>query len=263
MAVPVNADQDFNSVARIVNLPNPTLAQHPATKAYVDGAVEGLSWKDSVRVASVANINLSSPGATIDGITMATNDRFLAKDQTTGSQNGIYIYNGSAVAATRAPDMDAAAEVEQAVTTVEEGTSAGSTFRQTAVNVTLNTTSLVWVNFGTAAPSATTTTQGIVEIATQAEVDTGTDTSRVVTPETLTNWGKRPKRFAQDIGDGTATSITVTHNLGTDDTIVNVFEKGGSKREVLCEIQHATTNTVVLVFASAPASAAYRVVVLA
>lgn len=97
MSKQILSDLDFNSAARILNLPDPTLAQHPATKAYVDSAVEGLAWKDSVRVATVANITLSGPGATIDGVAMAANDRVLVKDQSTASQNGIYIWNGGAL----------------------------------------------------------------------------------------------------------------------------------------------------------------------
>src|SRR5215218_7068057 len=109
MARLIGVDLDFNSVARLLNLPDPSAAQHAATKAYVDSAVEGLNWKDSVRAATAANINLSSPGSTIDGVSMSSGDRFLAKDQTTASENGIYIWNGAAVAATRAADMNAAA----------------------------------------------------------------------------------------------------------------------------------------------------------
>ena len=143
MAKQILSDLDFNSAARIVNLPDPTLAQHPATKAYVDSAVEGLAWKDSVRVASVSNITLSGPGATIDGVTMAANDRVLVKDQLTQSQNGLYIWNGAAVSMTRAADASTFAELEQAVVTVEEGTSAGSTFRQTQVNGTIDTNNII------------------------------------------------------------------------------------------------------------------------
>lgn len=120
-----------------------------ATQAYVDALFEGMAWKDSVRAASTANINLASPGTTIDAVAMAAGDRFLAKDQTTGNQNGIYVWNGSAVAATRAADASTFAEMEAAVVTVEEGTAgAGTVWRQTAVNGTLGTTTITWAAFG-------------------------------------------------------------------------------------------------------------------
>jgi hypothetical protein len=262
MAILVQRDLDLASAAKVINSPAPTAAGDVANKAYVDSAVEGLAWKDSVRVASTANINLSAPGATIDGVTMAANDRFLAKDQTTGNQNGIYVWNGAAVAATRALDMDTAAEVEQAVTTVEEGTSAGATFRQTAVNVTLGTTTLTWTSFGTGAPAASETTAGIAEIATQAETNTGTDDLRFVTPLKLASYTGHTRKYTTTFGDGSATSYTITHNLNTKAVVVSVYETGGSFREVICEVQHTTVNTLTILTATAPASGAYTAVVV-
>lgn len=259
---PVRTDLDLLSVNKVINLPAPTAAADAATKSYVDSAVEGLSWKDSVRVRATANINLASPGATIDGITMVAGDRFLADSQTTGSQNGIYVWNGAATPATRSLDMDVATEVEQAVVGVEEGTSAGSTYRQTAVNVTLGTTNLAFTSFGTSAPAASETTSGITETATQAEVNTGTDPLRYVTPATLAGWSGRLRKYAAAFGDGTATSFVITHNLNTDDTQVTVYESGGSKREVICEVQHTGVNSVTILATPAPVASSLRVVVI-
>ena len=114
-------DLDFANVSRAINMPDPLSGQEPATKAYVDSVRQPNSWKDSVRVASTANINLAAPGATIDAIAMDLNDRFLAKDQTAGAENGIYVWNGATTPATRAADMDSADEVEQATVSVQEG----------------------------------------------------------------------------------------------------------------------------------------------
>lgn len=262
MAKQILSDLDFNSVSRITNLPDPTAAQQAATKAYVDANIEGQAWKDSVRVASTGNINLASPGASIDSVSMTAGKRFLAKDQTTGSQNGIYIWNGAAVAATRALDMSSAAEFEAAVVTVEEGTTnAGTTWRQTAVNITVDTTTVTFVSFGTAVPSASETVEGKAEIATQAETDTGTDDARIVTPLKLKTSKWANKSYQANIGDGSATQFDVTHLFGTRDVMVQVYRNSGNYDNIECDISRTDTNTVRLNFAAAPTSNQFRVVI--
>lgn len=255
-------DLDLQSVSKVINLPSPTNSGDAVPKSYVDSLVEGLAWKDSCRVATQSNLNLSSPGATIDGVSMASQDRVLVRSQTTPSQNGIYVWNGAAVAMTRALDASTFAELEQAVATVVEGTSAGSAYRQTQVNGTLETSSVVWDLFGTIAPAASETTSGIAEIATQAETDAGTDDQRIVTPAKLANWAGRLRKVSSNIGDGSATSYVVTHNLNTRDVIARVFPNSGQYDDVEVDVQRTSVNAVTLVFATAPASNAYRVVVL-
>ena len=147
MARKVLTDLDFNSASRVTNLAAPSSSGDAATKSYVDSLVEGLAWKDSCRVATQSNINLSSPGATIDGVTMASQDRVLVRSQSTASQNGIYVWNGSSSAMTRSLDANTFAELEQAVTTVEEGTSAGTSYRQDQVNGTIDSSTVTWQTF--------------------------------------------------------------------------------------------------------------------
>ena len=261
MAKKIFTDFDFQSVSKVINLPAPSSSGDGVPKSYVDSLVEGLAWKDSVRVSTQANLNLSSPGATIDGITMASQDRVLVRSQTTASQNGIYIWNGAAVAMTRSLDATTFAELEQAVTTVEEGTSAATTWRQDQINGTIDSSTISWVAFGTSAPSASESTAGIAELATQAETDAGTDDARIVTPLKLATWSGRIKKFSVSIGDGSATSYTVTHNLASRDVHVTVYN-ASNYEEVITDVVHTTTNTLTVIFATAPSSDAYRVVVI-
>jgi hypothetical protein len=262
MAQQVLTNLDFAGVAKLVNLPDPSSAQDAATKAYVDSAVEGLAWKDSARVATQANINLASPGATVDGVTMVTGDRVLVRAQSTGAENGVYIWNGAAVAMTRALDASTAAELEQAVLTVEEGTSAGGSFRQTAVNFTLGSGAVSWTSFGTSAAAANETTAGIAEIATQAETNAGVDDARIVTPAKLAAWSGRVRKFVASIGDGSATQYVVNHNLNTRDVQVQAFRTSGAFDLIIVDSEATTVNSVTIRFATPPALNAFRVVVL-
>lgn len=261
MALDVQTSLDMGSSRRILNLPAPGSANEPARLADLNAAVEGIAWKDNVRVATAANVTLSSPGASIDGVAMAANDRVLVKAQTTTTENGIYIWNGAATPMTRALDASTADELESAVVTVDEGTSAGATFRQTQVNFVLGTGSPTFASFGTSAPAATEATAGVAEVATQAEVDGLTDDSRFLTPLKLGNWSGRNRRMSQVIGDGAATSIAVTHNFNTRDVVVEVYRNSGNYDAVLVEVRRTSVNAVTLIFDSAPALNAYVVTV--
>lgn len=66
------------------------------------------NWLIPVRSVATANVNLSAPGASVDSITMRPRDRFLAPFQTDDRQNGVYVWNGASVAATRDPDAEEA-----------------------------------------------------------------------------------------------------------------------------------------------------------
>lgn len=106
---------------------------------------------------------------------------------------------------------------------------------------------------------ASETVKGAVELATTAEVITGTDTVRAVTPAGV-EAHYDSKNFAGDVGDGSATSYAITHSLETLDVIVQVYEKS-SGATVFTDVERTDTDTVTLIFASAPASNAYRVLV--
>jgi len=257
----VRSNLAFSGGAKVTGLPASTAAGEPVVHEQLQSAINGLAWKDNCRVATQANVSIASPGATIDGITMVTGDRVLARVQTTTSENGIYIWNGAATPMTRAADADAYDELESAVVTVDEGTSAGATFRQSGVNGTIGSTAVTWTSFGTSAPAASETTAGVAELATQAEVNTGTDALRIVTPATLASWSGRIRKFSQLFGDGSATQYDITHNLNSTQVQVEVFvESTGAT--VLCDVTRTTVNVARLNFAAAPASNTLRVVVI-
>ena len=174
---------------KITGLATPTADGDAATKSYVDSVAQGLSAKDAVRVATTANGTLSSAfanGQTVDGITLATGDRILIKNQSTGSENGIYTVNASG-APTRAVDFDANAEVAKgAYVFVEEGTTnADAGFVLTTDGaITLGTTSLAFTQFSGAgditAGSALTKSGNTLNVAVDdSSIEISSDALRV------------------------------------------------------------------------------------
>ena len=114
-------------------------------KYYVDSVAQGLNPKASCQVATTANITLSGLQA-IDGYTTLASDRVLVKNQTTSSQNGIYL--ASASAWTRATDMDVWAEVAGAYTVILNGGQADTGWVCNASTTgTIGTTAMPWVQF--------------------------------------------------------------------------------------------------------------------
>ena len=140
------------SSARITSVATPTASTDAATKAYVDAQLQGLDVKNSVRVATTANGTLASAfanGQTVDGVSLSTGDRILLKNQSTGSENGIYTVNASG-APTRATDFDENSEVTGgAFFFVEEGTvNADNGFALTNDgSITVGTTALTFTQF--------------------------------------------------------------------------------------------------------------------
>jgi hypothetical protein len=132
---------------KITGLGTPTADTDAATKAYVDAHSSGLDIKESVRAATTANITLSG-AQTIDGVSVVAGDRVLVKNQSTGSENGIYV--ASASGWSRADDANSNAEVTAGMFTfVAEGTvNADSGWVLTTNDtITLGTTALAFAQF--------------------------------------------------------------------------------------------------------------------
>ena len=106
----------------ITNLADPVNASDAASKSFVEATAQGLDVKDSCVAATTANITISTAlnnGDTLDGVTLSTNDRVLVKDQSTASQNGIYVVGSSPA---RADELAAGADAAGFFTFVEQGT---------------------------------------------------------------------------------------------------------------------------------------------
>ena len=250
----------------VSNVATPSAGTDAANKNYVDNSIAGLSWKDPVRVATTANITLSG-AQTIDGVAVTAGQRVLVKDQSTGSQNGIYDVQSGAW--TRSTDADTNTELEGAAVFVMEGTANADKQYTMTTNapITVGTTALTWAQFGggtaiTAGAGLTGTTTfdvgagtGITVAADSVALDTTFTDGRYA----LLAAGA--KRFSMDCA--AATSTTVTHNLNTRDVIVQVYLNSGTFEQVECDVEHTSTTVVTVRFAVAPTAGQYRIVVLA
>ncbi len=232
------ADYSANS-HKITNLATPTSAADAVTKAYVDAIAQGLDFKASVRVATTANGTLSSAYAnsqTVDGVTLATGDRILIKNQTTGSENGLYTVNASG-APTRASDADASGEISKgAVTFVESGTTnGGQLWIATATASTPwvpGTDSSTWTQFTSVtdliAGTGLSKTGTTINVGAASSVgSSGPGGGIVVNADDIAIDSTIVVRKAATftIGNASASTFALTHSLGTKAVGYSVRDK--------------------------------------
>lgn len=243
------ADISWGTTNRIIDLEDPVNAQDAATKFYVDALAEGLSWKDSVRAATLVSGTLASDfenGDTIDGVLLVTGNRILLKNQGTVAENGIYTVNVSG-APTRAVDADATAELLGAAVFVQEGSQMDTMWTQTGDGVTFATVS-TWVQFSSAATlvggAGINIGSGVVDVALVAaasgleltpagptgelRIDCDGDSTAIgagglkAAVPTTNNKYMTPAATALDFD---TTSLTITSTPGGDG-YVNIFVNG-------------------------------------
>jgi hypothetical protein len=163
-------------------LASPTNDSDAATKGYVDALAQGIDAKASVVAATTANITLSG-AQTIDGISIIAGDRVLVKDQSTASQNGIYLCATGSW--TRTTDADTYAELVAAFTFVEKGTTnADSGFICTIdAGGTLGSTSITWAQFSGA--GQITAGDGLTKTGNTLNVGTASSSRIVVNGDNI------------------------------------------------------------------------------
>jgi hypothetical protein len=265
---------------KATGLGDPSAAQDAATKAYVDSQVSGArDVKESVRVVTAAALpaytrvgnvitaNANGALAAVDGVTLAADERLLLKNGAAGADNGIYAVTtvgtgGTPFVLTRATDADISAEVTAGLYVwANEGSTLADTgwLLTTDDPIVLNTTALTFTQVSAlgqiTAGAGLTKTGSTLDVGAGAGISVAADA--VATDPTLI-----PTAFAADIGDGATTSIVVTHNLGSKDVLVVVYDKTTPFSEQYPEVRHTSTTAVTLVFAVAPTTSQYRCVVM-
>ncbi len=154
-------DLDMQSANRLVNLPDPSSAQHAATKIYVDNALLGIGTPIGVKARATGNITISTAlnnGDTIDGVVLATGDLVLVDQQTTATEDGIYVVGVTPVRYTGLPVGE---DARGLLVVVESGTAnATKVFMQTANPAIIGTNGLTMTSI-TAGVSYTADGNGI------------------------------------------------------------------------------------------------------
>ena len=280
---------------KLTNVGTPTADTDAANKGYVDSVAQGLDPKASVIAATTTAGTLATSFAdsqVVDGITLATNDRILIKNQADAAENGIYVVAASGAPA-RAADMNAGAEFPGAFVFVETGTVNADTGWVCTTNapITVDVTDITFTQFSGAGTYTASngvlltgsnftfdprTGYGLQTGASGAEIKLATTSGLNLSSDLAVGAGNGitvltntvaidstvvVSKYAASVGDGSATTYTVTHNLGTKDVQVTVYDNSSPYAEVVADVQHTSTTAIAVLFSVAPTTDQYRVVV--
>ena len=228
----------------------------------IESAAAGIDSKQSVRVVANANISLSGT-QTIDGVVLSVGDRVLVRGQSTATQNGAYVVSAGAWG--RAADADQNYELTPgAFWFVEEGATYGkSQWRiENTGAITIGSTSITINQFG--ATVSYTEGNGITFTGNVISAEIKASNSGLVLDASglYIDTSVVSRKFAANIGDNSATSFVVTHNLGNQDVVASIRTVAAPYAEVITDVQYTSANTITVSFASAPTSNQFRVVVV-
>ena len=163
----------------------PVAGTDATNKTYVDAVSQGLKFHTACRLATVVNIQLTTPTVTsVDGVTLADTDRVLVKEQTDPIENGIYTYNLAGTNMVRAADMPIGFDANAAAVFVTAGlTLSGEGFVVTSVNPITNTDAMNWSQFSAPTPitAGANLTKTNNELALYTSVGDGTGSNAPLT----------------------------------------------------------------------------------
>lgn len=269
MGVTLGTSLDFNSF-KGVNLATGTSANDAVNKTQMDTAIAAAAkasdFLPAVRVASTANVTVSSAPSTLDGVTLAAGNRVLLKNQTTGAENGAYTYASTGAALVRDTDTIGA----NSVWPVAEGTVNADTTWWVTTNAPITTGSTTLVISQYAASGATyTASTGLTMVGNDVRLVQpvplsagGTNASSASAARTSLGAVGRYDNEATALSAGIA--ATLTHNLGNAYPAgVTAWETGGAKRRIDLEWATVDTNSVTVKSDAAYISGALHFIVSA
>ena len=238
------ATQAANNVSisggSVTGLGAPSNNSDAATKSYVDDLVAGLRTRVVAECATTANVNLSNgleAGDAIDGVTLVSGDRVLVKNQSTATENGLYLAVGSgAGAASRDPEHDSIAELSGGMVVVNQGSvnndkiflcttdssgSLGSTNITYTTITPQNVGTVTSIATGTGIDGGTITSSGTIAIDSTVATLSGTQT---LTNKTLTT----PKIGTSilDTNGNELAKLTATGSAVNEFTVANAATGG-------------------------------------
>lgn len=284
---------DLQNANKVVNSTSPSADGDLANKAYVDGVARGLKWKESVRARTTGNITIATAlnsGDSIDGVTLADGDRVLVDNQTTATEDGIYVVSGSPA---RSADLPVASNATGIAVTVTEGTANGDkVFIQTADPAVVGTDGLTFTQLGgagstyTAGSGLTESPAGTFNVGagngitvnaddvalaagaagagltyTTGVLAVGAGTGITVNADDVAVNTSVVGRVVSETGSGTGTSYTVTHNLGKQ-WVKGVCHLISSEEEVEVDIVATDTNNTAFTFGASQTLSNFRFTVI-
>jgi phage-related tail fiber protein len=231
---------DATNKYQIINVADGTASHHAVTYAQLQAAQTGIQPKTAAKVATTESITLSG-AQTIDGVSVGAGDRVLVKDQSTGSQNGIYAVATGAW--TRVTDADAIGELVAAYIFVQSGTINGNSgwYCTNISSDVLGTTNITWVLFS-------------------ASDNLDADGSTIIKTGNILSVAP-DYRTKKAVGAcGTSATWTFTHGLNTANHLIQIYETGTTKQVYAGVVLGVNSDTIT--FKTTPTNEQYTAIAI-